>query len=146
MEKHGMYFFDKIWQWKQIKDSTVVASYFRQPGGGVGEINSRLKNRFNIFYIHESSHEVLSTILSAILGGFLSQQFSEEIQNLNGQVITSTIELFKQVRNDFIPTPKKFHYTFDLKDALKLINGICFVNPQGIQSAQSFLNLWVHES
>jgi dynein heavy chain, axonemal len=45
-----------------------------------------------------------------------------------------------------LPTPSKSHYTFNLRDIWKVVQGICSANPKGISSTKSLIHLWYHEN
>ena len=66
MDKKGLHIFDfdaDKWHWKNVHEPTVVACYFGNPGGGINDIESRIKRNFNTLRIPESSHQTMSKIL-----------------------------------------------------------------------------------
>jgi dynein heavy chain len=45
------------------------------------------------------------------------------------QSIAKVVSLYAQIRTDFLPTPSKSHYTFNLKDLWRVYQGVCSVKP-----------------
>ena len=60
-------------------------------------------------------------------------------------IIDSTIEIYNKIQEDLKPTPAKFHYTFNLRDVSKVIQGIMMSHPKSVQSADHMQKLWVNE-
>jgi dynein heavy chain, axonemal len=47
-------------------------------------------------------------------------------------IIDSTIEIYNKIQEDLKPTPAKFHYTFNLRDVSKVIQGIMMSHPKSV--------------
>lgn len=45
-----------------------------------------------------------------------------------------------------LPTPSKSHYTFNLRDIWKVVQGICSANPKNIATPRQLVHLWYHEN
>ena len=54
--------------------------------------------------------------------------------------------MFEFVKRELLPTPSKPHYTFNLRDIWKVIQGICAAQPKNIASTKSLIHLWYHEN
>eukprot|EP00605_Chrysophyceae_sp_TOSAG23-4_P002255 GSChrysophyteH1.ASY1.ANO1.2499.1 assembled CDS len=55
--------------------------------------------------------------------GFLSIKFEPEIKKMCSGVVSGTIEMYHKVSEELLPTPSKFHYTFNLRDISKVFQG-----------------------
>lgn len=51
-----------------------------------------------------------------------------------------------QVLRDLKPIPAKSHYTFNLRDVSKVIQGVLMMKPSSIISKEVVAKLWCHES
>lgn len=49
------------------------------------------------------------------------------------------------VKSELKPTPKQFHYHFNLTDISKVMFGICITNIKIIDTNDILSRLWVHE-
>ncbi len=52
-----------------------------------------------------------------------SKSFNESIQEACDPVVAATIELYNSIRVELLPTPSKSHYTFNLRDLSKVVQG-----------------------
>lgn len=48
--------------------------------------------------------------------------------------------------NEFLPTPSKCHYTFNLRDMSKVIQGILMIDLKNLSDKASLVSLWIHET
>lgn len=46
----------------------------------------------------------------------------------------------------FLPTPAKFHYTFNLRDFARVVKGILMLPASRCKTLEKFFRLWVHET
>ena len=65
---------------------------------------------------------------------------------LCGALVSGTIDLYYTVQRELLPTPMKSHYTFNLRDVSKVIQGVCSTTAASVEDAPSLTRLWVHES
>lgn len=51
-------------------------------------------------------------------------EFDEEIKNLSESLAISTISLYNTISENFLPTPAKSHYVFNMRDISKVFQGM----------------------
>jgi dynein heavy chain len=73
IDMKGLYDRDE-WQWKDVEDTTLVASA-APPGGGRSPITLRFTRHFNMFCVPNADKTTLTKIFSSILQGFLKTGF-----------------------------------------------------------------------
>jgi dynein heavy chain len=49
-------------------------------------------------------------------------------------IVNATLSLYLMARAQFLPTPYKAHYIFNLRDVAKVIQGLAMVKPVSIQT------------
>lgn len=146
--------------WKHLVDLTLVGA-MGPPGGGRHDIPLRLGRHLCTVNIPAATNEVLTHIFSVILDAFLVQQhFPKEVQALRKSVIDATLEVFSVAKEKLRPTPTKMHYTFNLRDFARVIQGMLLQSKEGLmqgvaessathsegqEAAQQHIRLWIHE-
>jgi dynein heavy chain len=100
----------------------------------------------NMFCLPEASMGTLKTIFGCILKGFLGTGFGDKVKNLSEGAIDSTIDIYIRIQEDLRATPAKFHYSFNLRDVSKVVQGVCMVKPLSVPNEDTFWKLWVNES
>eukprot|EP00796_Vickermania_ingenoplastis_P010528 gene10529-7314_t len=140
-------FFDKHKtpaMFKELHDVVFLAAA-GVPGGGRNDITMRLTSRFHLICQPTVSEPSMQRIFGSIIFGFLRQWESEEILALYSKIIAATKECFERISLEKLPTPTRSHYTFNLRDFSKVIQGIMQVTPTGVSSVDQFSRLFVHE-
>merc|ERR1711871_737558 len=116
------------------------------PGGGRADITQRFTRHFHIFCLPPPSDQVLESIFAQILQGFLEEnKFNQDISQLGGKFVDSTIKMFHSISADLRPTPAKSHYTFNLRDVSKVFQGCLMTRAKEIPNPKDFCKLWIHE-
>jgi len=105
---------------KQIKDTRFVCAC-APPGGGRNAVTPRLFRHFNMVWAPELSEQSMRTIFTSILEGFLDQNESSGLKIFAEPVVKASVDLYQRTITDFLPTPAKSHYTFNLRDLSKVI-------------------------
>eukprot|EP00753_Platysulcus_tardus_P011845 PLAT3317.25.p1 GENE.PLAT3317.25~~PLAT3317.25.p1 ORF type:complete len:2725 (+),score=1732.12 PLAT3317.25:536-8176(+) len=129
---------------KYILDMQLVAA-MGPPGGGRSVITERLQSRFALLNFTFPADAQLKRIFERMLVPMLSE-FDDEIKPLGQPLVGSTIELYKQMAELFLPTPSKCHYLFNLRDIAKVVRGLMLADKRYFDTRDSMLRLWVHES
>lgn len=140
----GFYDRDKLF-WKDIIDVMMFVGA-APPGGGRAVITPRFTRHFNVLCMPPASDVAMTQIFTSILSGFLSSKFEAEVQKLCSGAVAATIEVYNKISEELLPTPAKFHYTFNLRDISKVFQGILMIRPRKCTQADIFARLWVHET
>ena len=114
------------------------------PGGGRNPICSRTQSRFNLINLTFPADAQVVKIFDSILGSKF-HEYDSEIKALSTGIASATLNVYKTVSAEFLATPQKFHYLFNLRDVAKVVQGILMANKQSVYSVDGMLRLWVHE-
>ncbi|KAL7754338.1 hypothetical protein RI367_000319 [Sorochytrium milnesiophthora] len=139
----GFYDREKLF-WKTIEDISLVAAC-APPGGGRNVVTPRLLRHFNLLCIPMPSDASLARIFRSIVDGFI-KPFSNEVRACAEAIVTSSIEMFNRMCTELLPTPAKSHYTFNLRDLSKVIQGMLQIRPQRIQTKLDITRVYCHET
>lgn len=139
----GFYDREKM-SWKIIQDVELVAAC-APPGGGRNKVSPRMLRHFSLFNVPAPSDMALSKIFKSLLEGFL-KPFLSEVRMLCDAIVTSSSEIYYRMCAELLPTPAKSHYTFNLRDMSKVVQGILQVQPSVIQTKLDMVRLFCHES
>ena len=60
-------------------------------------------------------------------------------------LVQATMGVYKEAVQNFLPTPTKSHYVFNLRDFARVIRGVLLVPASCMQETDKLLRLWVHE-
>lgn len=138
-------FYDREkWFWKDIVDVTLVAAC-APPGGGRMPLTPRFVRHFTMLSLPPASDDVLKFMFQAIVGGFLSHEFPQEVAALAKPIVKGTVEVYNRIAADLLPIPAKSHYTFNLRDVSKTFQGVLMITPANCPDARTMTRLWCHE-
>ena len=130
---------------KKIEDMSLIIAG-GPPIGGRSKLTNRFTRHFTQLCIPLAGKEILISIFENILKGFLAEErFQEEVKKLSLDVTLSTIDIYEVICKTMKPIPSKFHYTFNLRDASRVFQGLLMVKSKSIQTGEVFAKLWVHE-
>jgi dynein heavy chain len=130
---------------KQIKDTRVVCAC-APPGGGRNAVTPRLLRHFNMIWVPDLSEHSMKTIFASILRGFLEQDTASGLSIYAEPIVKGSVDLYARTIVDFLPTPAKCHYTFNLRDLSKVVQGILMVDLPDLTSKDTLVYLWLHET
>lgn len=61
-------------------------------------------------------------------------------------MITSALNMYTKIRKELLPTPSKSHYTFNLRDMSKVIQGMVRTDLSEVPDRKILFYLWIHET
>ncbi len=62
----------------------------------------------------------------------------------NKSIVNATLSLYEMAKVQFLPTPVKSHYLFNIRDVSKVIQGISMIKASSLSSPDNLVKLWVH--
>lgn len=140
------------WTWYDRKDVVPIKLVDIQlvtamdPPSGGKTVTSRFWRHFNIFVINEFNDETMVTIFSKIMLWHLDTRgFSKEFDPCIEQIVGATLSVYKKSLMFLLPTPAKSHYTFNLRDFSRVIQGVLLSVPEAMENLKAMKRLWVHE-
>ena len=57
----------------------------------------------------------------------------------------ATINIFNIIQDQFLPTPAKSHYVFNMRDVSKVFQGLYQADKNFYEGKEHILKLWAHE-
>jgi dynein heavy chain len=103
--------------------------------------------QFCILSIPDPSARSLLNIYQVQLGRFFSEnEFNIDIKLQLSNIVLASIVIYYRVFVNMLPTPKKSHYIFNLRDLSKLVKGMMQANPSSISTKENLIDLFAHES
>ena len=117
------------------------------PGGGRNPVTNRLLRHFNFVSFTEMSDDSVSHIFTSILRAYFEKRYSAqaEVRELQPSIVKGTIDIYNTIRSELLPTPAKSHYTFNLRDMAKVVQGTLRADPKAVAEPSSVISLWLHE-
>ncbi|CAM9519636.1 unnamed protein product, partial [Chrysoparadoxa australica] len=144
MDYQGWYDRDKC-AWRYILDTQLLCA-MAPPGGARAVISARTQSRFNLLNITFPADSQVIRIFDSILSPKLSaSEFDNEIKAMGSKIATATLAVYKAAIDNFLPTPVKSHYLFNLRDAAKVIEGVLQADPVNVDYRDCMIRLWSHE-
>jgi dynein heavy chain len=138
--------------WKQVVETQIVAA--RTPyGGGHSQVCGRLLRHFHMIGLVEPGDADLLTIFGSLLSGWVENGTDVTASNVSRwlpayaeKAAAGVIALYMSVRDKLLPTPAKCHYIFNLRDVLRVFEGLRCYQLKHLQNQHEFIRLWAHES
>merc|ERR1719171_3456206 len=148
VDQGGFYDRKKLF-FKAVADTQYILAC-GPPGGGKMPVTPRFFRHFIMIWMTSLSEEGMRKIFSSILGGWAGLIRPEIVPSCTPMVQT-IVECFFRISEDLLPTPVKCHYTFNLRDPAKIIQGVLQVSKPWIQDKKAdhkerFVRLFIHEN
>lgn len=88
----------------------------------------------------------MRVIFKSILEGFLNLHEDTSLAIQADPLIKASVELYQNTQVEFLPTPAKSHYTFNLRDLSKVVQGMLMMKLKNLKSKEDLVYLWIHET
>ena len=109
-------------------------------------MQSHPDRHFNMIWVPDLSSYSMKTIFTAILKGFLDQNEQSGLNIFAEPIIKASVDIYLKAIKDFLPTPSKCHYTFNLRDLSKVVQGMLMVNLENLDNKEYLVSLWANET
>lgn len=116
------------------------------PGGGRNPVTPRLFRHFNMIWIPDLSGASMKLIFTQILKGYLGQKNDNGLAMYAEQIIKMAVDNYGEAKKVFLPTPTKSHYTFNLRDMSKVVQGMTMCGNECIEDKDYLVKLYMHET
>ncbi|KAF4078180.1 hypothetical protein AMELA_G00196410 [Ameiurus melas] len=139
--------------WYDLKDTSKITLIDLQliaamgpPGGGRNAVTPRFLRHFNICSINAFSDDTMSRIFSNVVTFyFRNNGFPPDSFTIGNQIVSATLEVYKKAMQNLLPTPAKSHYTFNLRDFSRVVQGCLLLKKESLESKHTLIRLFVHE-
>ncbi|NXC38348.1 DYH3 protein, partial [Penelope pileata] len=141
---HGHWYDKKDTSQINIVDMLLLSA-MGPPGGGRNVITGRFTRHLNIVSICSFDDDILTKIFTAVADWHFSKGFEATFLRLGKMMVQATMVIFKVAVENFLPTPSKSHYVFNLRDFSRVIKGVLLCPHTHLQSEDKLIRLWIHE-
>jgi dynein heavy chain, axonemal len=129
---------------KEVKEMQLLAA-MAPPGGGRNAFSQRVMSVFSMLCVTAPSDSQLRKIYGSLLSAHL-MGFDDQIKPLGEQIAAASVELYRAVVRDLLPTPSKSHYLFNTRDLAKIVQGTMQSTKAYYDTKEAMLALWCHEA
>jgi len=146
---HGGWY-DRQNAFRRIDDCKFVAA-MGPPGGGRQHVTARYLRHFNTVSMTEFDTATMERIFCSIMDWGLDKGgFGTHIKEMRDAVVQATLDIYRKVTTSLLPTPAKSHYTFNLRDISRVMQGFLLLGAQQLPAEKEpakdkYKRLWVHE-
>ncbi|XP_030068202.1 dynein axonemal heavy chain 3 [Microcaecilia unicolor] len=141
---HGHWYDKKDTSRLDIVDVLIVSA-MGPPGGGRNDITGRFTRHLNIISINAFDDETLTKIFCSISDWHFSKGFDIAFMRTSKLMIQATMDIYKTAVENFLPTPSKSHYVFNLRDFSRVVRGVLLCPHTHLQDGEKLIRLWIHE-
>jgi dynein heavy chain len=146
MVDNGGWYDTKEKDWHGLVDVQLLCA-MGPPGGGRNSITPRMMRHFSILCVSDfSSSDIKQIFLTIVDWNMKRFNFPKDLASLSASMVNATLRIYQEAQKVLLPTPKKSHYTFNLRDFSRIIQGFCLVEPYEGLDKFGMMRLWTHES
>jgi dynein heavy chain len=140
---HG-FWYDRQKVVRNLMQDMQILAAMGKPGGGRRVISNRIVSKFHLITFTQLTEQNMRKIYDALATNKFSL-FYEEIKTLIEPISQATINLFNIVQDEFLPTPTKPHYQFNMRDISKVFQGLYLADKFLYEQKEQVVKLWGHE-
>ena len=111
------------------------------------QVTPRMLRHLNVIGMTKMASESMKTIYSFIMNWyFTGNDFPENIVSSSQRIVAASMEIFESSCDNLLPTPSKSHYTFNLRDYARVIQGVMLMGVKKLDGDKDrLIRLWAHE-
>jgi dynein heavy chain len=129
---------------KKLVDLVLVVG-MGPPGGGRNPITPRMTRHFNMVATTVFESSTCVSIYKYILDWYLDSVSAGGMKRLVTPMVQATVDVYNTVGTELLPTPAKSHYTFNLRDLAKVVQGVMSASKKCLAEEDTLIKLWIHE-
>ena len=136
---------DRLDEKEKIVDCQFMACM--NPKAGSFVIDTRLQRHYTVMSCLTAERTILDQIYRQVMESHL-RTFDPSISGLSSKFVQATIDIFRSITDNpqFMPSARKFHYQFNMRDVSKIIQGLMNTRGPLYRGAPvKMYRLWVHE-
>lgn len=107
---------------KYVKDMQLLGA-MAPPGGGRNQFSQRISACFSMINMTQPNDAQLRRIFSTLLNSKLAE-FADDVRPLGDPIVAASVEIYRGVCRELLPTPSKSHYLFNTRDLAKIVLGV----------------------
>jgi dynein heavy chain len=112
----------------KIVDSQLICAMVG--GAGRNEMTPRFLRHFSTLCITSFDDSTITRIFTNIMGWhFRVSQVPSSLTAMSTTLVEATLSMYRIAMSGLLPTPLKSHYTFNVRDFAKVMQGIVKFNP-----------------
>ena len=117
------------------------------PGGGRNAITPRLLRHFSLICFPDFDEPTLKGIFNTFMQWYLGrhQGFNGDVVGKGSAAVAACLDVFRTASKGLRPTPAKSHYTFNLRDISRTVEGLFMNTPTTCPDGGAFTRAWIHE-
>ncbi|XP_053376707.1 dynein axonemal heavy chain 3-like [Mercenaria mercenaria] len=118
------------------------------PGGGRNNVTPRFLRHFNVVSILSFDEDTMKNIFAPIVDWHF-RSFETAHRKWSRIIVSATLEIYQKAIQNFLPSPSRSHYVFNLRDFARVVQGVLLLKsevvPDGQEGSQKIIRLWIHE-
>jgi dynein heavy chain len=115
------------------------------PGGGRQPVSNRMLRLMHMISFTDMTSDEIESIFTTITAAFIKFNVAEEMVPMANSLVKATVTVYNQTCDSLRPTPEKPHYTFNLRDVSKVVQGVLMADKRRPMAQPDIVRLWAHE-
>lgn len=133
---------EKSKEFRQIKDTSFLTAYTCP---SLNTLPPRLLQHFHAIALLPLTLEDMNWIFSNTTKWYLSR-YTSGVAEASHSMVSATLGIYEKVMKHLKRTPVKCHYTFNIRDLVRIFQGILTVPKRFVVEVDDLIRIWVHEN